>query len=91
MPSVSTSILPGVLAEYKALYPDVTLRILEAYSGSLMDWLTSGKLDLAIVNNMGNLSGVAILPLGRDHLVLVTSWKPGSRVASEIAGRKLTD
>jgi len=91
MPSVATSVLPGVLAEFKANYPDVTLRILEAYSGSLMDWLSSAKLDFAIVNNMGNFSGVAIIPVARDHLVLVTRWSRGARGASEIAGHKLSD
>jgi LysR family transcriptional regulator, nitrogen assimilation regulatory protein len=91
MPSVATSVLPGVLAEFKANYPDVTLRILEAYSGSLMDWLSSAKLDFAIVNNMGNFSGVAIMPVARDHLVLVTRWSRGARVVSEIAGHKLSD
>ena len=53
MPSVANSVLPAVLAEYKSNYPDVTLRIVEAYSGSLLDQLYSGKLDLAVINNTG--------------------------------------
>jgi DNA-binding transcriptional LysR family regulator len=55
MPSVVTSVLPAILAEYTANYPDVTLRILEAYSGSLMDWLSSGKLDFAVVNKRSSI------------------------------------
>ncbi|MGA7600721.1 MAG: LysR family transcriptional regulator, partial [Pseudolabrys sp.] len=61
MPSVANSVLPAVLAEYKSSYPDVTLRIVEAYSGSLLDQLNSGKLDLAIVNNSSNLGRIAIM------------------------------
>ena len=34
MPSVANRVLPNVLAQYQANYPDVTLRIAEAYSGT---------------------------------------------------------
>lgn len=91
MPSVATSVLAEVLKEYKANYPDVTLRILEGYSGSLMDSLASGKVDIAVVNNMGSLGGVGVMPLLHDHLVLVSRWQSGKRVPAEIPARKLTE
>jgi LysR family nitrogen assimilation transcriptional regulator len=91
MPSVANSVLPAVLAEYKSSYPDVTLRIVEAYSGSLLDQLNSGSLDLAIVNNSGNLGRTAIIPLFRDYLVLVTRYQSAKRVAPAIESHKLSD
>jgi DNA-binding transcriptional LysR family regulator len=48
MPSVAASVVPEVLKEYKANYPDVALHILEAYSGTLMELLASGKVDLVV-------------------------------------------
>jgi DNA-binding transcriptional LysR family regulator len=90
MPSVANSVLPDVLAQYKTAYPDVTLRILEAYSGSLIDWLSTGKLDLAVVNNMGSFGGVAIQPLFRDQLVLVTG-RSGARLPATCPAHKLLD
>ncbi len=91
MPSVANSVLPGVLALYKAEYPDVTLRIVEAYSGSLLDQLNSGKFDLAIVNNSSSLGRIAITPLFRDYLVLVTRYQPGKRPPAEISSSRLQD
>lgn len=91
MPSVANSVLPAVLAEYKSSYPDVTLRIVEAYSGSLLDQLNSGKLDLAIVNNSSNLGRIAIMPLFRDYLVLVTRYKTGKKVPLEIPSQRIQD
>jgi LysR family transcriptional regulator, nitrogen assimilation regulatory protein len=63
MPSVANSVLPNALAQYMLNYPDVTLRIVEAYSGSLLDQLNSGKPDLAVVNKTAGLSRTAITPL----------------------------
>lgn len=91
MPSVANSVLPAVLAEYKARYPDVTLRIVEAYSGSLLDQLNSGKLDIAVVNNSASLGRVAITQLFRDYLVLVTSYRAGKRVPAEIPSHRLQE
>ena len=91
MPSVANSVLPEVLASYKESYPDVTLRIVEAYSGTLMDALLSGRLDLAVVNNMGSFRGLVIAPLFRDYLVLVTRYVPGSRSSAEVAAHRLAD
>lgn len=91
MPSVANSVLPAVLAEYKANYPDVTLRIVEAYSGSLLDQLYSGKFDLAVVNNTTGLGRVAIVPLFRDYLVLVTRYTPAKCIPAEIQSYRLQE
>lgn len=88
MPSVANSVLPEVLARYKAEYPEVTLRLVEAYSGSLLDQLNSGKLDLAVVNNSSSLGRIAITPLFRDYLVLVTRYLPGKRPPAEISANR---
>ena len=89
MPSVANSVLPNVLAQYQANYPDVTLRIVEAYSGSLLDQFNSGKLDHAVVNKTTDLSRMAITPLFRDYLVLVTRYKRGKKLIREIASHRL--
>jgi LysR family nitrogen assimilation transcriptional regulator len=91
MPSVANSVLPAVLAEYKSNYPDVTLRIVEAYSGSLLDQLYSGKLDLAVINNTGSLGRTAIVPLFRDYLVLVTRYSSAKRAGADIQSPRLQE
>jgi DNA-binding transcriptional LysR family regulator len=91
MPSVANSVLPALIAEYKANYPDVTLRIVEAYSGSLLDQLYSGKLDLAVVNNTSSRGRIAIVPLFRDYLVLVTRYTAAKRIPAEIPSHRLQE
>lgn len=92
MPSVVRSVLPEVLAEYKASFPEVKLVIVESYSGSLLDQLYAGKLDLAVVNHT-NISGrTALVPLFRDYLVLVTRRSNSKkRVPAEIPSTRLQD
>jgi DNA-binding transcriptional LysR family regulator len=89
MPSIAASLVPELLVRYKQDYPEVSLRILEAYSGSLMDWLAAGRVDFAVVNNTGLLSGVAVLPLVRDYLVLVTRRSKGA--AASVPAHHLRD
>lgn len=91
MPSVANSVLPTVLAEYNVACPDVTLVVVEGYSGSLMDQLYSGKLDLAVVNNTGLLGRTPIVRLFRDYLVLVTRYSAGKRVPPEIQSHRLQE
>ncbi len=91
MPSVANSVLPNALMDYKASYPDVRLRIVEAYSASLLDQLNSGKLDLAIVNNSSSFERIAITPLFRDYLVLVTRYKREKRLRSQIPSHRIQD
>lgn len=61
-PSLSTVLLPRVLAAFHAEHPGITLTVLEAGSGDLVDRLALGGLDLALV----------ILPVPREELFETT-------------------
>jgi DNA-binding transcriptional LysR family regulator len=61
-PSVSTVLLPRVLAAFHAEHPGVTLSVIEAGSRDLVDRLAAGDLDLALV----------ILPVPREELFETT-------------------
>jgi DNA-binding transcriptional LysR family regulator len=61
-PSLSTVLLPRVLAAFHAEHPGVTLSVIEAGSRDLVDRLAAGDLDLALV----------ILPLPREELFETT-------------------
>ena len=57
-PSLSTMLLPRVLAAFHSRHPGITLNVLEAGSRDLVDRLAIGGLDLALV----------ILPVPREEL-----------------------
>jgi DNA-binding transcriptional LysR family regulator len=61
-PSVSTVLLPRVLAAFHDAHPGVLLTVVEAGSRDLVDRLASGDLDLALV----------ILPVPREELFETT-------------------
>ena len=49
IPSIAKEVLPPVLRAYCDEFPHVDMRIVEAYSGTLTDWVMSGELDFALV------------------------------------------
>ena len=57
-PSLSTVLLPRVLAAFHAEHPGITLSVVEAGSRDLVDRLAAGDIDLALV----------ILPVPREEL-----------------------
>jgi LysR family nitrogen assimilation transcriptional regulator len=71
IPSITNSVLADVLRRFSAKYPDVEIRIDEAYSGTLIDWVTTGDLDFAVVNSNRRKAGIAMHPLINEELVLV--------------------
>jgi LysR family transcriptional regulator, nitrogen assimilation regulatory protein len=48
-PTVTRGILPDVLPDYVNEYPQVDVRITEAFSGKLMEWTLAGDLDFAVI------------------------------------------
>lgn len=70
---------PGLaltLAEplYSALhrrFPQLRLRIVEAFTGSLQDQLLRGAIDLAILNGSGGRPNLVTVPLMREQICLI--------------------
>lgn len=69
--SVTRSILPSTLAEYAARYPHVSLRITGGYSSTFIEDVTTGRLDLAIINRPRHRLTVDETPILSEDLVLV--------------------
>ena len=61
----------AILKACRARLPDVRLKIVEAYSGFLREWLLSGRLDLAVLFGDNAEAGLAKQPLLDEWLVLV--------------------
>lgn len=48
-PTVTRGILPDMLPDFLKQYPQVNVRITEAFSGTLVDWTINGGLDFAVI------------------------------------------
>lgn len=90
IPSITNSVLADVLRRFRATYPDVEIRIDEAYSGTLIDWVMAGDLDFAVVNSGPRKAGCAALPLLDEELVLLERASPRSHT-TPVPFRRLTE
>ncbi|MGC4008386.1 MAG: LysR substrate-binding domain-containing protein [Pseudomonas sp.] len=61
----------AILAACRARYPEIRLKVVEAYSGFLREWLQSGRLDLAVLFGDAPEPGLTKQPLLEEWLVFV--------------------
>ena len=71
--TVSLAATVPILSACRQRYPEVRLRIVEAYSGFLREWLQSGRLDLAVLFGDVDDPSLERRPLLDDRLAFVTS------------------
>jgi LysR family transcriptional regulator, nitrogen assimilation regulatory protein len=74
--SFCKSALASILPDFVHEHPFVDVRIAEAYSGTLTEWVVSGQLDIAIVTEPPRHLGLESTRFFRDRLVLVMA--PGA-------------
>lgn len=60
-------------------YPGIQLQTLEELSGTILEWVKSGRLTLGIAFDDGNLEGLHTVPLLEERMFLIAA--PGSRFA----------
>ncbi|MBT2409325.1 LysR family transcriptional regulator [Streptomyces sp. ISL-12] len=72
IPTVAPYVLPAVLRLAHERYPDLDLQVHEEQTASLLDGLTSGRLDLLLLAVPLGMPGVIELPLFDEDFVLVT-------------------
>jgi LysR family transcriptional regulator, nitrogen assimilation regulatory protein len=88
-PTLFKGVLPWMLPNYLSTHPYVDLRLAEAYSGTLTDWVISGDVEVAIVTKPPVHLGLETTHFFRDRLVLVTSPNGGSQ-KERLASRSYT-
>ncbi len=77
IPSLTSSIMPGLLRDYCVKHPDVAIQMAESYSATLVDQVESGSLDVALTNHPGRATGLVVTELVSEEMVLVTSRTAG--------------
>lgn len=85
IPTLSKGVLPRVLPAFADEFPRVDLRIVEAYSGTLVESVLTGDLDFAIVIKPRKDPALVRRKLFTDRLVVISgrgsTFKPGRAVA----------
>lgn len=73
MPTTTRSVAAPVLDKFASQYPDVQVKVEEAYSAQLCASVTAGRLDFAIVPPTDSTVGLRSTALEHDVEVFVTS------------------
>jgi LysR family nitrogen assimilation transcriptional regulator len=77
IPTVTKGVLSSVLPAFITALPNVELRVVEAFSGTLTDWVMSGELDFAIGTEPPRHDGLEMRVLSAEPLVMVSGRKAG--------------
>ena len=67
--SISGALALPLLTAARATYPEITLQLTEEISGSLIEQLKSGRLNLAVLFDDGQLGGFEAMPLVEEDLM----------------------
>jgi DNA-binding transcriptional LysR family regulator len=81
-PSVSTYLMPELLASFHQVFPRVRVDMVEDGDQQLRRRVSSGSMDFAVVANPGSPSSVNISPLGSEDLMVVVP--PTHRLAESV-------
>lgn len=70
-PSTAAVLTQPLLGALSARFPKVSLRLVEAMSGYLWDWLEAGELDIAVTFNARDTPTVISKPLLQEEMMLI--------------------
>lgn len=70
-PTVGFVLIVPLARQLKEAYPKVSLQVMEGYSGHVMEWLSLGRIDIAVLYNAPKTSTLNTEPLIEEELFLV--------------------
>ncbi len=70
--SVSGALALPLLTAVRATYPEISLQLTEELSGNLIEQLKSGRINLAVLFDDGQLSAFAARPLVEEDMMFIT-------------------
>ncbi len=82
--SIGTVVAVDLVKEFRQAFPNVSLKVMEGYSGHVLEWLTAGRLDIAVLYDFPGLRGNTLEtdPILSDELYLIGSPRDPARVGN---------
>ncbi|MCU0969111.1 MAG: LysR substrate-binding domain-containing protein [Rubrivivax sp.] len=91
-PSVSRVLTVPLVHAFRAQLPRATLSVVEGLSASMLEWLTGGRVDAAVVYNVAPSAAVDLVPVLDEPLFLVSARPPGGpAIGAPVALRELAE
>ena len=69
--AVVTGAGSGLGAAFRSDAPQISFRLVEAFTGQIRGWLEAGKVDLGILNQLGPLRHLSSRRLATEELFLI--------------------
>ncbi|MDP3203221.1 MAG: LysR substrate-binding domain-containing protein, partial [Hydrogenophaga sp.] len=76
-PSLARVLTVPLTRAFRAQLPEASLSISEALSVTMLEWLTTGRLDIAVLYNAQPVPEIEIHPLRDEELLLIEPRPPG--------------
>ncbi len=70
-PSVGSVLTAALVQQVRTEFPNVSLGVIEGFSGHVLEWLTTGRVDVAVLYNAPRSATLATEPLLTDELFLL--------------------
>lgn len=83
------SVVPPLLHRMRALYPNISVHVVEAFSGTVYEWLISGRLDMAILYKSNEHNPAVTSPFVEEDMVALGTTETLGE-ASEISIKDLS-
>lgn len=72
-PSLGATISAGVVRRFQENYPEARIRIMVAFSGTLLEWLDDGRIDVGVLYDVHRSRTLLVTPLLRENLHLISA------------------
>jgi LysR family transcriptional regulator, nitrogen assimilation regulatory protein len=70
-PSVGNVLTVPLVRHFREAFPLISMRVVEGFSGHVLEWLMTGKIDVAVLYNAPRTGSLRAEPLLNDELFLV--------------------
>lgn len=70
-PSVGTVLTVPLVQKIKSEFPQIALRVIEGFSGHVLEWLANGRIDIGVLYNAAKYPSLLTEPLVDDELYLL--------------------
>jgi LysR family nitrogen assimilation transcriptional regulator len=91
-PSIGTVLTVPLIQRFRSEYPSIQMRVIEGFSGYLLEWLLTGKIDVAVLYNAPRTKSLVSEPLLHDELYLLGAVNDPSALPDQpIEARRLAE
>jgi DNA-binding transcriptional LysR family regulator len=88
--SITEGVLVDTLSDFSNRYPDVSVSVADGYTSALIDWVSGGRLDAAIVNRPRRPLALDVEHIVEQDMVLVTGARFEAAVPDSLSLRELS-